>query len=252
MDNFAEELKVESVNTQPLSRGAWRESYLLNKLDLGVALMETLGDLIRGLREISRAEPESDDVERVFGWRPESIRLLAPSEDESIMHIVFEKGVVLEVRYFLNDSLIALGDDMEMRLMLQVDITSRVGYNVFYSKYIHGQGYIRVSLRDVENKMVQKILEDYYLPRLRSIFKPVIIEFRGFSDRDFFGVEAGREHGYIYYSPVRPKSGENEVKIIDVISRLYHLDSLLRNRDIPHQLAELELQMSFLPSVMWM
>lgn len=214
--------------------------------------METLGDLIRGLREISRTEPARDDVERILGWRPESIRLLAPTEDESIMLMIFERGLVLEVRYFINDSLRALGDDMEMRLMLQVDITSRVGYNVFYSRYIHGQGYIRVSLRDVENKMVQKILEDYYLPRLRSIYKPVIMEFRGFSDRDFFGVEAGKEHGHIYYSPVRPKSGENDVRILDVIARLYHLESILKDRDVQHQLAELELQMSLLPSVMWM
>lgn len=229
-----------------------RESELHKQLDLGVALMETMGDLIRGLREISRAEPAAEDVERILGWRPEFIRFFTPSEDESIMVMVFERGVVLEVRYFLNDNLRALGDDLEIRLMLKIDITSRVGYSVFYSKYIHGQGYIRVSLRDVENKMVQKILEDYYLPRLKSIYKPVIMEFRGFSDRDFFGVEAGREHGYIYYSPVRPKSGENEVRILDVIARLYHLESILKNRDVPHQLAELELQMSLLPSVMWM
>ncbi|MGB9902655.1 hypothetical protein [Methanothrix sp.] len=214
--------------------------------------METLGDLIRGLREISRADPAADDVERIIGWRPESIQFFTPSEDESIMLIAFERGMVLEVRYFLNEGLRALGDDMEVRLMLQVDITSRVGYSVFYSKYIHGQGYIRISLRDVENRMVQKILEDYYLPRLRGIYKPVIMEFRGFSDRDFFGVDAGREHGYIYYSPVRPKSGENDVRILDVIARLYHLETILKNRDVQHQLAELELQMSLLPSVMWM
>lgn len=213
--------------------------------------METLADLVQVLRDFSRMEPSKENAERIFGWIPLDIKFFTPAGDESVMMIFFEKGLVIEARYFLNDSLRDLADDLEVRLMLRAEINSRVGYNVFYSRYIHGQGYIRVSLREVDNKMVQKILDEYYTPRLRSIYKPIILEFKGFRDRDFFGVEAGREGGYIYYSPVRPKSGELGTNILDVVAKLYHLEAIMKDKDIQHQLAELELQMSFLPSVMW-
>lgn len=213
---------------------------------------ETMGELLERLQEFVRQDFRRDVAERTLGWHVEDITVRTPSEDETLVSILLEKSLAIDVRYFLNVGLHDTGEDCEFRLKLRSSISSRVGYNIFYSGYIHGQGYIRISLGDVENKMVQKVLDEFYVPRLKDIYKPIIIEFKGFYSRDFFGVAADSTGSEIYYSPVRARSEEAQAPVLDVIARLYHLDSLLRSEEILHRLAELDLQMSFLPSVMWL
>jgi hypothetical protein len=58
-------------------------------------------------------------------------------------------------------------------------------------------------------------------------------------------------HGEVYYSPVRYRSEHKASRIWDVIGRLNELDALLKEPEVRHALAELDLQLSFLPSVMW-
>ncbi|MCJ7445569.1 MAG: hypothetical protein MUO26_13795, partial [Methanotrichaceae archaeon] len=134
---------------------------------------------------------------------------------------------------------------------LRTDLRSRVKYNIYYSGYIHGQGYIRLRLADVENRMLQKVLEDFYVPALKAIYKPIIEQFKGVYSKDFFGMETNNTHGEIYYSPVQFRSEYKEARIWDVISKLHELDAIMRQPNIRHSLAELDLKLSFLPSVMW-
>jgi len=216
------------------------------------APMDSMGDLLDRLRQFVCMDCSKESVERTFGWPAQDITVHTPGEDETVIVILFENGIILEVRYFLNEGLRELGDDLEFRLKIRIDLTSRVRYNVFYSRYIHGQGYLRISLGDVENRVLRRVLEDYYLPRLKEIYKPVIQEFRGFFSRDFFGVEADQNRGEIYYSSVRPRGEEEKAVILEVVSRLFQLEALIKERDVAHRLAELDLQMSFIPSVMWM
>ncbi|NYT01468.1 MAG: hypothetical protein GKC10_01750 [Methanosarcinales archaeon] len=214
--------------------------------------MDTLSELLNGLREFVCMDCKKEEVERILGWNVQDLLVRTPDEFETQVVILFEKGLVLEARYFLNEGLRELNDDCEFRLKLMTDLTSRVTYNVFYSGYIHGQGYIRISIAEVENKMIQKVLEELFVPRLKDIYKPIIIEFKGLFSRDYFGVEVNKDQGAIYYSPVRSQSESLAADILEVVSRLYYLDELLKSQDLRHRLAELDLQMSFLPSVMWM
>lgn len=213
---------------------------------------ETMGDLLGRLRKLVSQEYSRDVAERTLGMQVQDMAVRTPIEDETLVSIQFEKGLGIDVRYFLNEGLRDTGEDCEFRLKLRSCISSRVAYNIFYSGYIHGQGYIRISLADVDNKMVQKVLDEFYVPRLKEIYKPIILEFKGFYSRDFFGVAADSISSEIYYSPVRARSEEAQAPLLDVIARLYHLDSILRKEEVSRRLAELDLQMSFLPSVMWM
>jgi hypothetical protein len=83
------------------------------------------------------------------------------------------------------------------------------------------------------------------------IYKPIIIQFRGFYSRDYFGVEADKNRGEIYYSPIRSRSENKDLEISKIVGRLHELDSFLRESEIRHSLAELDLQLSFLPSIVW-
>jgi len=171
--------------------------------------------------------------------------------DRSIITVSFGNGLILFIHYFLNLDPTEDMDNCEFILALKTDLRSRVKYNVYYSGYIHGQGYMRLTLAEVENRMLQKVLEEFYAPALKSIYKPLIEKFRGLYSKDFFGVEVNSNHGEFYYSPVRYRSEYKESKIGEVVSKLYELDAFMRNPDIRHALAELDLQMSFLPTVIW-
>jgi hypothetical protein len=122
---------------------------------------------------------------------------------------------------------------------------------VFYSGYIHGQGYVRLQIAEMDNVMAQRIIDDFFAPALKMIYKPIIIQFRGFYSRDYFGVEADNNRGEIYYSPIRSRSENKDLEISKVIGRLHELDSFLREPEVRHSLAELDLQLSFLPSIVW-
>jgi len=110
---------------------------------------------------------------------------------------------------------------------------------------------MRIDLGTVENKMVQSMYDEYYIPAIRQIFRPIIEQFRGFYTRDYFGVEADSKQGYIYYSPVSSRSESKAASIWDVIAKLHRLDDLMRKPEVRHSLTELDVQMSFLPSVIW-
>ena len=95
------------------------------------------------------------------------------------------------------------------------------------------------------------VLEEFYAPALKNIYKPIILRFQGFYDRDFFGVEAGHERGEIFYAPIRYRSEHKKVGLGEVMGRLSELDLLLKEPQIRHALAENDLQLSFLPSMAW-
>jgi hypothetical protein len=213
--------------------------------------METMGDLLEKVKEFATKDFSRDAAEKLFGWKITEMAVRNPDEDKSSITMAFENGLVLNAFYFLHPALAELGDNVEFTLRLKTDLKSRIRYNIFYSGYIHGQGYMRIDLGTVENKMVQSMYEEYYIPALRRIFRPVIEQFRGFCSRDYFGVTADQNQGYIYYSPVSSRSECRDASIWDVIAKLHRLDDILRDNEIRHGLAELDLQMSFLPSVMW-
>ncbi len=136
-------------------------------------------------------------------------------------------------------------------LGLKTDLRSRIKYDIHYANYIHGQGYIRLRIAETKNRMLQMMLDDFYVPALKIIYKPIIISFKGFYSRDYFGVEANNAGGEIFYAPVRYQSEHKEAIIWDVVGRLNELDSLLKEPEIRHALAEMDVQLSFLPSIMW-
>lgn len=213
--------------------------------------METMGDLLEKAREFSLGDFSKEAAERLFGWKVKDMVVRTPEQDKSTVIVEFENGIMLDIRYFLNPELSELGDNIEVELRLKTDLTSRIKYNLFYSNYIHGQGYIRASLGMINNRMIKQIYEDYFLPALKSIYRPIIINFKGFYSRDYFGVIADTATGEIYYSPVRSRSESKGARIWDVIGRLHELDNLMRQPEIRHALAGLDVQMSLLPSVMW-
>ncbi len=213
--------------------------------------METMGDLLEKIREFGSLGSKKEDASRLFGWGVQDVVERTPAADEASVAIAFDNGLIIYARYFLNLDPTESEYNCEFILGLRNDLRSRIRYNVFYSGYIHGQGYIRVKIAETDNRTVQRMLEDLYVPALKSIYKPIITQFKGFYSKDYFGVEANNNHGEIYYSPVRYRSEHKESKIWDVIGRLHELDALMREGDIKHALAELDVQMSILPSVMW-
>lgn len=213
--------------------------------------METMGDLLEKVREFASHNFTKDEAQTVFGWEVLDISSKVVETDESHIKISFENGIVLFINYFLNLDPTETDDTCEFILALKTDLRSRVKYSIHYSKYIHGQGYIRLKIADTNNKMLQTMLEEYYVPALKMIYKPIISQFQGFFDKDYFGVQADNSYAEIYYAPVRYRSEHKAAKIWDVVARLHALDALLREPEVRHALAELDLQLSFLPSVMW-
>jgi hypothetical protein len=214
--------------------------------------METMGDLLERVKEFASHSLTKEEAEKVFGWGVRDLLARPADEERMPVIIVFDNGLILDAAYFLIPNPTDPGDICEIGLRLRTDLTARIRYKVFYSGYIHGQGYIRIDLGQLENKMAQKIMEEFYIPALKRIYKPIIIQFKGFYSRDHFGLEVDGRQGYIYYSPVRSGSESREARIWDVIARLHQLDALLREPEIRHSLAELDVQITFLPSVMWM
>jgi len=213
--------------------------------------METMGDLLQKVREFATHNFNKDEAERIFGWQVEDVAARATEKDETAVAITFRDGLALYAWYFLNLDPTETEDTCEFVLKLRTDLKSSVKYNVFYSGYIHGQGYIRLQIAEMDNVMAQRIIDDFYAPALKMIYKPIIIQFRGFYSRDFFGVEADNNRGEIYYSPIRSRSENKDLEISKVVGRLHELDSFLREPEIRHSLAELDLQLSLLPSIVW-
>jgi hypothetical protein len=214
--------------------------------------MDTMRDLMERLREFASHSITNEDASKLFGWEVKEIAARrAEDSDENIIIIDFSNGLFLYIRYFLNLDPTESEDTCEFTLGLRSDLRSRIRYNIYYSVYIHGQGYIRVRIAEAENRMVQRTLEDFYIPALKDIYKPIITRFKGFYTKDYFGAEANNNHGEIYYSPVRYRSEQMGAKIWDVIGRLHELDALMREPEIRRALAELDVKLSLLPSVMW-
>jgi hypothetical protein len=211
--------------------------------------METMGDLLEKVREFASHSFTENEAQMLFGWEVKDISTRGAKTDESHVIISFDNGMVLYINYFLNLDPTETEDNCEFILALRTDLRSRVKYSVHYSKYIHGQGYMRLKVAENDNRMVQSMIEEYYTPALKMIYKPIISQFQGFYERDYFGVQADNSYGEIYYAPVRYRSEYKNAKIWDVVARLQALDALLREPEIRHALAELDLQMSFLPDV---
>ncbi len=213
--------------------------------------METMGDLLEKAQGFASFGFTKEEAQKLFGWRVLDIAVKSAENDESHVIIGFENGLALYIKYFLNLDPTETEDTCEFIFGLRTDLRSRIKYDVHYSNYIHGQGYIRLRIAETENRMLQRMLEDFYVPGLKMIYKPIITQFRGFYARDYFGVQADSTHGEVYYSPVRYRSEHKASRIADVIGRLNGLDALLKEPEVRHALAELDLQLSFLPSVVW-
>jgi hypothetical protein len=213
--------------------------------------MDTMGDLLDNVREFASHELSKEEAHKLFGWEAKDVIVRDTEKDETLVTITFDNNMILRIRYFLNLDPTETNDVCEFTLAMKTDLRSRIKYSVHYSGYIHGQGYLRLKIADFENRMLQRLLEDFYVPALRAIYKPIIERFKGFYSKDFFGVDADHNGAVIYYSPVRYRSEHKEAMIWDVVSRLHELDSLLKDEELRHELAELDLQLSFLPSVMW-
>jgi len=212
--------------------------------------METMGDLLEKVQEFAFYSYTKEEAARLFGWPASDIHVRSTENDEIRITITFQNKLVLYIRYFLNLDPTETQDTCEFTLGLRTDLRSRIRYNVFYSGYIHGQGYLRMKIEETDNRMLQRMLEDFYIPALKSIYKPIIISFKGFYSKDYFGANAGHQQGDIYYSAVRYRSEHKAASIWDVIARLHELDSTLKEPEIRHALAELDVQLSFLPSVL--
>ncbi|MCK9587077.1 hypothetical protein, partial [Methanothrix soehngenii] len=170
--------------------------------------------------------------------------------DESSIRITFENGYNLLIKYFLNLDPTETDDTCEFVFSLKTDLTSRIKYGIHYGNYIHGQGYVRLRIADTKNRMLQVMLAEFYAPAIKNVYKPIILQFKGFYDKDFFGVEVNGSGAEIYYAPVRSRSEHKGARLGDVIGRLAELDLLLKESNIRQDLAKVDLQLSLLPSMM--
>jgi len=210
-----------------------------------------MGDLLERICEFASHEMTREGAKKAFGWNAYSIDVKNRENDESYIFIKFENGYTLFVRYYLSLDPTESKDSCEFTLGLQTDMRSRIRYDIHYAGYIHGQGYIRLRVQEMKNRMQQMVLEEFYIPALKAIYKPIIIQFKGLYSRDFFGVEADSVYGEIFYAPVSCRSEHKEARIGEVVGRLNELDLLLKQPQIKHDLAELDLQLSLLPSTVW-
>lgn len=203
--------------------------------------MEKMGDLLEMLRRFDSLGSTKEAAKEVFGWGVEDVVICSeerPGVDQVI--IAFYNGLVIEARHILSEGLEEFGEEWEFRLKLKTDLTSTIRYNAFYSRYIHGKGYLQTDIGYVENKLLRKMLEDFYIPRMRSIYKPIILEYKGLFDHDFFGIDVGREKAMVYYSTVRQGREEAEADIDDVIGRLNYLSDMMKDEKIRMALKSLD------------
>jgi hypothetical protein len=213
--------------------------------------METMGDLLEKVREFSSRSFTKEEAQKLFAWNVRDIAVKATENDENYIYITFENDYTLFIRYFLNLDPTETQDTCEFTLGLHTDLRSRIRYDIHYAGYIHGQGYIRLRIAETKNRMQQMVLEEFYVPALKNVYKPIILKFKGFYSRDFFGVEAEKASGEIFYAPVRYRSEYKAASIGEVMGRLSELDLLLKEQQIRHALAEIDLQLSLLPSMVW-
>jgi len=213
--------------------------------------METMGDILERAREFAGRSCTKDEAYRLFGWTVRDISARSGKSDESYIYITFDNNYTIFIRYFLNMDPTETEDTCEFTLGLLTDLRSRIRYGIHYAGYIHGQGYIRLRIADSKNRMQKMVLEEFYVPALKNIYKPIILRFQGFFTRDFFGVEANHARGELFYAPVRYRSEHKSASIGDVTGRLAELDLLLKEPRIRHALAEIDLQLSLLPTVVW-
>ena len=190
--------------------------------------METMGDLLEKVREFASYSPTKEEAQKLFGWNVLNLAVKSTKDDENYIYITFENRYTLFIRYFLNLDPTETNDVCEFTLGLQTDLRSRIRYDIHYAGYIHGQGYIRLRIADTKNRMLQLVLEEFYTPALKNVYKPIILKFKGFFSRDFFGVGADNAHGEIFYAPVRYRSEHKAVGIGDVVGRLNEIDLLLK------------------------
>jgi hypothetical protein len=212
--------------------------------------METMGDLLEKVREFASYCFTKEEAQKLFGWNVAEFRVMCSQNDESHVFIVFENRYMLSIKYFLNLDPTETDDTCEFTFGVRTDLCSRIKYGIHYGNYIHGQGYIRLRIADTKNRMLQVMLEEFYIPALKNVYKPVITQFKGFFGKDFFGVDADNASAQIYYAPIRSRSEHKEVKIGDVVGRLFELEILLKDPQIRHDLAEIDFQLSLLPSMM--
>jgi hypothetical protein len=213
--------------------------------------METMGDLLEKVREFSSRSFTKEEAQKLFAWNVRDIAVKATENDENYIYISFENDYTLFIRYFLNLDPTETQDTCEFTFGLHTDLRSRIRYDIHYAGYIHGQGYIRLRIAETKNRMQQMVLEEFYVPALKNVYKPIILKFKGFYSRDFFGVEAEKASGEIFYAPVRHRSEYKAASIGEVMGRLSELDLLLKEPQIRHSLAEIDLQLSLLPSMVW-
>ena len=213
--------------------------------------METMGDLLEKVREFALHSFTKEEAQKLFGWNVRDVAVKSAESDEHYVYINFENQYTIFIRYFLNLDPTETEDTCEFTLGLHTDLRSRIKYDIHYAGYIHGQGYIRLRIAETKNRMQQMVLEEFYVPALKDVFKPIILKFMGFYSRDFFGVEADRGQGEIFYAPVRYRSEHKAATIGEVMGRMSELDLLLKEPQIRHALAEIDLQLSLLPSLVW-
>ena len=214
-------------------------------------MMEIMGDLLDKVREFASHDFTKEEAQKLFSWNVRDIAVKSAESDESYIYITFENQYTLFIRYFLNLDPTETEDTCEFTLGLHTDLRSRIRYDIHYAGYIHGQGYIRLRIAESKNRVQQMMLEEFYVPALKNVYKPIILKFEGFYSRDFFGVEAAPGNGEIFYAPVRYRSEHKAARIGEVMGRLTELDLLLKEPQIKHALAENDLQLSLLPSMVW-
>lgn len=212
--------------------------------------METMQDLLEKVQEFAFHDFNKDEAKKLFGWDVTDFLVNSSKEDETHILLIFENNFMLFIKYFLNLDPSQTDDTCEFILGLKTDITSRVKYSINYGNYIHGQGYIRFRVADTKNRMVQMMLEEFYVPAIKNVYKPIIERFKGFYGKDFFGVEADSNGGQIYYAPIRTMSEHKGARLGEVIGRLTELDLLLKDPNIRQDLAKVDFQLSLLPSMM--
>lgn len=212
--------------------------------------METMHDLLEKVQEFASHSFTKEEAKNIFGWDISDFTVSGSKNDESHIRISFENGYNLLIKYFLNLDPTETDDTCEFVFSLTTDLTSRIKYGVHYGNYIHGQGYVRLRIADSKNRMQQVMLAEFYAPAIKNVYKPLIMRFKGFYDKDFFGVEVNSSGGEIYYAPVRSRSEHKGARLGDVIGRLTELDLLMKDQRIRQDLAKVDFQLSLLPSMM--